>query len=154
MAAYCDFEGIEFEYPDNWTLEESYSKGSSISGEGWPQIAVSGPETAIWQLSKHLPSASLETLYDEALSVLRAEYREIEVEAVDTAVDGCQLSGYDVNFYCLDLTVTAWLRGFARNNAIYLLVCQAEDRELMRVGPVFEAMLVSLLRHMDQAKSR
>lgn len=149
MAAYCDFEGLQFQYPENWTLEELYTAGSLDAGVGSPQVVVSGPETAFWQLSRRPPHVSLEALFDEALAALRAEYREIEVEAVASQIEGESLEGYDVNFYYLDLTVTAWLRGFVHAEGVYLMVCQAEDRELLRVGPVFEAMLASLLRRLN-----
>ena len=67
----------------------------------------------------------------------------------DTGSEGAigSLQGFNVNFICLDLTVTAWLRGLRTRKASYLLLCQAEDRELPIVGPVFRAMWISLLRN-------
>ena len=158
MSAVFDKLGIYFEYPENWSLEED--------SEGEPpevvQVVVSGPQTAFWHLSKHPAEADLEALFDEVLAAMRAEHSGMEVELADDltsdggwmessqetgmggGMDG--LTGYNVNFICLDLTITAWLRGVRTPAATYLLLCQAEDCELSEVGPVFRAMWISLLR--------
>jgi len=140
MPSICNALGVSFEYPENWSFEVSDSESETR------EVTVSGPETAFWQLSRHEPTVELERLFDEALAALRAEYREIEVWPAAQEVEGRRINGYDVNFYCLDLTVTTWLRGLPTSTGTYLLVCQAEDRELQLVAPVFQAMLVSLLR--------
>lgn len=132
--------GVSFDYPENWALEVSESD------EQGRQVVVSGPGTAFWQLSKHPRDVELEALFDEALAALRSDYQEIEAWPASSEVDGRSWDGYDVNFYCLDLTVTCWLRGLADSSANYLLICQAEDREMESVAPVFTAMLFSLTR--------
>jgi len=114
------------------------------------QVVVSSPNTAFWHLTKYLPDVELEPLFDEALAALRTVYQDMETEPLgDLLVEDCSLIGFDVNFICLDLTSTCWLRGFQTANATYLLLCQAEDREFSQVGPVFQAMLASLLRHIE-----
>ena len=159
MPAAFDDLGICFEYPDNWSLEER--AGGAQSGAA--QIVVWGPQTAFWHLSKHPATVDMETLFDEALAAMRAQYPDMEVEPADnlttaggwmdgdeeTGLEGAigSLQGFNVNFICLDLTVTAWLRGLRTRTASYLLLCQAEDRELPVVGPVFRAMWISLLRN-------
>jgi hypothetical protein len=50
-----------------------------------------------------------------------------------------------MNFYCLDLTNTAQVRTLETPHAIYLLFCQAEDREWDRVAPVFAAITTSFV---------
>ena len=75
----------------------------------------------------------------------------IDSEAVQETVGSVDLVGFDVNFYCLDLTNTALIRagvlpgGGRSKPATYLIVCQAEDREFDQVSPVFRAMTFSLL---------
>ena len=59
---------------------------------------------------------------------------------------GEELVGYDLNFYCLDLTNTAQIRAFRRNEKIYLVLFQAEDREYEHIEPVFRAMTRSLVQ--------
>ena len=145
MPAVFDQLGVHFEYPDNWSVDEASLNPSTSEGE---QVVISSPETAFWQLSKHPSEAELENLFDEALSALRSVYKEIEVEPAQDTLEDREIEGFNVNFYCLDFTNTSWLRGFKTPGATYLLLCQAEDRELERVGPVFRAMLASMLRHL------
>ena len=146
MPAVFEQLGIRFEYPENWSIDEQPLDETLDDGE---QITVSSPETGFWQLIKHPGQADLEALFDEALSALRSVYQEIEVEPAQETIDNRQLEGFNVNFYCLDFTNTCWLRGFHQGDATYLLLCQAEDREMERVGPVFLAMLASVLRNLD-----
>ena len=55
------------------------------------------------------------------------------------------LAGYDINFLCLDLTNTAAVRTLETEDAIYLFICQAEDREWDRISHVFAAMTTSFV---------
>jgi len=161
MPAVFNKLGIFFEYPDNWLLEEHLVEGQTDNGAvERAEVVVSGPQTAFWHLSTHPANVDLESLCDEALAAMRAEYPGMEVEPANdlTSAGGWLdreqgngkgeegLIGFNANFICLDLTVTAWLRGFRACATSYLLLCQAEDRELSDVGPVFRAMWVSLLR--------
>ncbi len=145
MPAVYEQPGIHFEYPDNWSVEQQSLDPSIDAGE---QVVVSSPETAFWHLSRHPPEAELEGLFDEALSALRSVYKEMEVAPASDTLEDRLVAGFDVHFYCLDLTNTSWLRGFKTPWATYLLICQAEDSELERAGPVFRAMLASLLRNL------
>ncbi len=158
MPAVFDDLGICFEYPETWSIEEQAESNQSASA----QVVVTGLHTAFWHLSKFPPNVELEVLFDEALAALRDQYPDMEVEIADnltptggwidrdTREEGTgtmeSLQGYDINFICLDLTATAWLRGFRNQTASFLLLCQAEDRDLPVVGPVFRAMWISLLR--------
>lgn len=142
MPASFDQFGIRFEYPDNWSVEQSSEDNSNV------QVVVSSPYTAFWQLSRHPAEAELEPLFDEVLAALRSEYNEIEVEPEDELIEGQLVTGFTVNFFYLDLTNTCWLRGIETAEANYLLVCQAEDREFAQVELVFRAMLARVLRNL------
>lgn len=146
MPAVCDALGIHFDYPDNWELE-TYD---DPSGNG--AVVVSSPETAFWQITRHGSDVDPEQLFDEALAALRSEYQTIEAFAAASEVEGQQLSGYDVNFYCLDLTNTCQLRSLATDEAIYMILFQSEDQELQRLAGVFEAMLASLVRSLPDQR--
>lgn len=141
MPSVFEQSGLRFEYPENWNLEEA-------SEDAVEQVVVSSPHTAFWHLTKYAGDAELEPLFDEALAALRTEYQDMETEPADDELEGYQLLGFDVSFICLDLTNTCWLRGFQTDDATYLLLCQAEDREFAQIAPVFQAMLASLLRHL------
>ena len=64
---------------------------------------------------------------------------------VRLSVDPSMKKG-DLAFFYLDLTSTALVRSFATDEATYLLLCQAEDREFAEVEAVFRAMTRSLLK--------
>jgi len=145
MPAVFDQLGIRFEYPDNWSVDQEFLDPTTADGE---QVVVSSPHTAFWQLSKHPPEADLEGLFDEALSALRSVYREMEVTPSSDTLEDRDVEGFDVSYFCLDFTSTSWLRGFKTPEATYLVHCQAEDRELERAGPVFRAMLASVLQNL------
>jgi hypothetical protein len=147
MPATFDQFGLRFDYPDNWVVEQ----GEDIDGD--QQVVVSSPHTAFWQLSKHPAGTELEPLFDEVLSALRSEYQEIEVDPADEVIDGHLIVGFSVNFFCLDLTSTCWVRGFETPEANYLLICQAEDREFDQVELVFRAMLSSVLQNLNDTRS-
>ena len=142
MPAVFEQAGIRFEYPENWSIDPLEE------GQSDREVVVSSPQTAFWHLSKHPPGTELEALFDEALAALRTEYKEMEVEPVHEDLEDYHLSGFDVNFMCLDLTNTCWLRACQTTAATYLLICQAEDLEFEQVGPVFRAMLASVLRNL------
>ena len=82
---------------------------------------------------------------------MRAEYRELDSEAAEDRVGGRRLRGFDMNFYCLDLTNTAQVRTIETPTAVYLLLCQAEDREWERTAPVFAAMTASFVAGLPAA---
>jgi hypothetical protein len=142
MPRTFDRLGVQFSYPDNWSLEEHDEGADSV------QVVVTSPQTAFWQLSRHPAEASLEALFDEALAALRSEYEDIEVGTDDLELEGRQIEGFCVNFFCLDLTNTCLLRGFKTMSATWLVACQAEDREMAQAELVFRAMLIDLLRHL------
>ncbi len=142
MPTVFDQSGLRFEYPENWSVDQS------DEGEDGGQVVVSGPETAFWHLSQHAPDVELDLLFDEVLAALRSEHHEIEVEPAQVSLEEVELEGFNVNFICLDLTNTCWLRACRTPMATFLLICQAEDREFARVSPVFLAMLASVLRNL------
>jgi hypothetical protein len=139
MTAVFDKLGIRFQYPENWTLE------TDAAGGGQQTVSVYSPEGAFWTVMRHPANTDLTELAQTALVAMQNEYDELDSEAVSEEIGDVELSGYDLNFYCLDLTNTAWIRVANTEAATFLLICQAEDREFEQVSPVFQAMMASLL---------
>ncbi len=142
MPALYDHLGVRFQYPDNWILE------GEPAGRDHTSVTVVSPQGAFWSLTIHPASEDLAGLLRVVLDALRAEYQELDAERAVQAIGGRQLVGYDVNFYCLDLTNTAQVRGFQTDRATYVLLCQAEDRDFTAVERVFLAMTTSLMAGM------
>ena len=139
MPAVYEKMGIRFLYPENWTLDEQ----AALEGE--QSVTVHSPGGAFWSITLHDAQTDPAELANAALEALESEYQDSESEAVDEEIAGHEILGYDLNFFYLDFTNTAWIRGFRDRRHTYLVLCQAEDRELEAVGQVFRAITASLL---------
>lgn len=131
--------GIRFEYPDNWTLDESEADESRAA------VTVYSPTGAFWTVVLHPPGTPPEQLVATAVDVMRAEYEQLDAENVQEMLGDQPMTGSDLNFFCLDLTNTAQIRSFDAAEASYLFFWQAEDREFAKIEKVFRAMTASLL---------
>ncbi len=139
MPSTYDKLGIRFQFPDNWTLDEIEARDSGSA------VSVYSPGGAFWSITIHPAEITPRELADAALETMRQEYDELDAEAVAETVAGHDLVGWDMNFYCLDLTNTALVRSFQTPQASYLVFCQADDREFDEVAGIFQAITLSLL---------
>ena len=137
--------GIDFSYPDSWSVDTEDAR------EGATAVTVYAPDGGFWSVSGHAPGGRPMALAQAVVDQMRGEYRDLDVEAAATDVGGRSLRGFDMNFYCLDLTNTAQVRTLATPAAVWLLFCQAEDREWDRIAPVFAAMTESFVRGLAAA---
>ncbi len=140
MAAIFDKLGVRFLYPENWQLDESEAM------DGNQVVTVYSPGGSFWSLMIHPAGASPAKLAATALKAMRQQYDELDAEEINEEVAGRDLVGYDMNFYCLDLTNTAQVRSYATDEAAYVIFYQADDREFAEIEPVFRAITISLLR--------
>ena len=138
MPAQFKRPGIEFQYPENWTLDEEEAAG----GES---VTVYSPGGAFWTVSLHPPNTNPSELARAALQAMRQEYEQLDAEDARETIGGRELVGFDLNFYYLDLISTARIRCLAADENTYAVFCQGEDREFDQVQPVFQAMTTSLL---------
>lgn len=138
MPAIYEKDGIRFQYPENWTLDEAEA--------GEYSVTVYSPVGAFWSLVWRDVVEDPHDLAVEALQTLKNEYPATEAEPASETVEGREISGFDVSFYYLDLISTAVIRGFRTPNASCLVLYQAEDREFRELEPVFQAMTASLLK--------
>ncbi len=139
MAVF-DKAGIHFQYPENWTLDESDALGGQRS------VALFTPGGGFWSVIIHPPGEHIERLLDTVVKTMRKEYKELDVEPVIDKIGDFDLEGYDLNFYCLDLTNSAIIRVAQSPDATLLIMYQAEDREFDKMQQVFQAITISLLR--------
>jgi hypothetical protein len=139
MPATYEKLGIRFLYPDNWQLDEEETLGGNRS------ITVFSPGGAFWSIVLHPTKADPSELAAAALDALKAEYQDSEAEPVCERIADRSISGYDMSFFYLDFTNTALIRSFRTPTASCLVLCQAEDRELIDLAPVFLAITTSLL---------
>ncbi len=139
MPSVYDKLNIRFQYPENWTLEaDDVSSGKQA-------VSVYSPGGAFWTVVTHQVDTNAAEIAETALQAMRDEYDELDSEETREEILGVEIIGYDLNFYCLDLTNTAWIRVGCSSKAMYLIICQADDREFAKMAPVFQAMITSLL---------
>lgn len=135
--------GVRFQYPENWMLSEEQANN-------WPRaVTLEVPGGGFWALKifpdEYLPGQ----IAAEALRAMRREYDMLEAEMVQEPVGKNAAVGYDLDFYCLDLIVRSKLRAFQCGANTYLLQFQAEDREFVRLDPIFAAITTSFITHLD-----
>ena len=140
MPALFNKFGIHFQYPENWTLE------TDSSAPGRQTVRVYRPGGGFWTVALAPSDSDPAQLAETALETIKREYDEFDSEETSESIGEVDLVGYDLNFYCLDLTNTAWIRAGRGHRATYLVICQAEDREFDQISPVFRAMTTSLLK--------
>ena len=96
--------GGSFQYPDNWTLDDSDAR------LGRQSVTVYSPGGAFWSVAVHSGSAEPAKLAAAIVEAMKKEYGWLEAEETRETVAGHDLSGYNLAFYYLDLTNTAWIR--------------------------------------------
>lgn len=146
MPAEFNKLGISFQYPETWALDED----DALAGRR--SVTVYSPGGAFWSVSVHPRSADPIRLAEAAVGVMKEEYEDLEVEEAQETVAGREMVGYDISFYCLDLTNTASIRCIRTNRATYTVFCQAEDREFDQIRAVFRAMTTSFLSSLKPLK--
>jgi len=139
MSAVYDKMGIRFEYPTNWALDERDAV------EGNDAVSVHSPSGAFWSVVVHSPSQPLGELLDAAVSAMREEYDELDAEPMVVNLDDRVLEGFELNFFCLELTNTAVILAARLPQATLLIFYQADDREFAEAAPVFQAITRSLV---------
>jgi hypothetical protein len=138
--------GLSFQYPDNWSVDVSDAAGRHAA------VSVHSPGGGFWSVSGHAAGGPPDELARAVVAQMQAEYRDLDAERATDEVRGHELAGYDLNFYCLDLTNTAQIRTVKAGDAVYLLLCQAEDREWDVIAPVFAAMTASFVSGLGDAE--
>lgn len=144
MPAEFNKLGVSFLYPDNWTLDDKDARA------GRDSVTVYSPGGAFWSISIHRPSVDPADLAETVVKAMKAEYEDLEAEQARETIEDIELTGYNLSFYCLDLTNTASIRCLRTHRATYAIFWQVEDREFEQVGNVFLAITISLLGNLDQ----
>jgi hypothetical protein len=139
MPARFDKLGISFQYPENWTLDDS----DAVLGRR--SVTVYSPGGGFWSVAVHSGSADPVKLAAAVVETMKKEYPGVEVDDAEETLAGHELVGYDLAFYYLDLINTAVIRSLRVGTSTYTIFCQAEDREFEQLQMVFRAMTTSLL---------
>lgn len=130
--------GFQFLYPENWTVTREASQAYPRS------VTVQSPSGAFWSVTADQPPVG--DLVQRVGEAIANEYEETEVHEVQRKVGPLEMEGQELNFYCLDLLVTAQVFGCEKNGLALAILMQAENREFEELSRVFDAMTCSLLK--------
>ena len=137
MRNVYDSHGITFQYPADWVVTEQEQGDECL-------ISVSGPGTSFWSVGLFRDRPHPDLVLETALAVFKDEYPDLDVYETEEELLGQQATGYDIEFFCLELVNTARLRAFLAEEFTVLVMCQADDTELETSTPLFEALSQSL----------
>lgn len=148
MPALYENHGVSFQYPENWELDEA---DLSV---GQREVTIFSPQGAFWSLGVFPPAVSPADAGRAAVDAMREEYEDVEVEEAADEIAGHRLTGFNLNFFYLDLTSTAIVRTLRTDQATYTIFYQAEDREFIQLEQVFQAVTFSLLSQIKDLSFR
>ena len=129
--------GVRFEYPEDWELSE-HGAGDEIV------VTVSSPETAFWSLSLFRDHPEPQRVVDAVVETFREEYANLDIYEADEDVCSQPALGCDIEFFCLELLNSAWVRAFEARDFTVLVLYQATDHELDEIAPIFHGITESL----------
>jgi len=139
-----DSNGVRFRYPAWWELDEQI-QGNEVS------ITVSSPGTAFWSLTLLLEAPLPENVIESALQVYREEYEEIDIYPIETMLCHRSNVARDLEFVCLELINSAYLRAFRTGEFTALILYQGTDAELQACKQILEEISDSLECEGDEA---
>lgn len=139
MTAVYNRSGIQFMYPENWKISDDDMDNIPRT------VSVESPTGAFWSVDIHPFSVDHQMLLDQTLAVFEQEYNEVESGPAEEIWLGEAVTGFDLDFVCLDFVVCCQLRVLRHSHATYLMTFQAEDREFQELRQVFRAITQSLL---------
>jgi hypothetical protein len=139
MPAKYEKFGVQFLYPENWTIAEEEL-------DDWPHgVTIQSPSGAYWELHLYPSPMSRTRLAADVLEAMRQQYEDLESEVVTEDICQRPAVGYDLSFFCLDFLITSQVRCLSVGRQTYVLIYQAESREFDQHQRVFAAMTQSLL---------
>ena len=137
MQGIYDSNGVRFRFPEHWELHENRTDDQL-------SITVSSPETSFWTLSLFFNPLQEEELMETALDAFRKEYEELDIYPVSETICDRDCLARDVEFVCLELINSAFLRTFRSDHFTALILYQGTDFELEMTREQLENISLSL----------
>lgn len=113
--------GVRFAYPADWELAES-DEGEAATIE---VQAPGGLAFALVRADETAPDPA--DVADEVLEAMREEYPDLDVAPALETIAGHHATGYDVEFFSLDITNSATIRCFRTAERTVLVFGQWSD---------------------------
>ena len=129
--------GVHFEFPDRWELAEE-STGSDVF------VTVSSPETSFWSLTLFRDRPSPQQVLTEAVEAYQDEYEELDAYPGEGTLAGRRGLSCDLEFVCLEMINSAFLRVCRTDEFTALVLYQGTDHELNDTRPLLEQITKTL----------
>ena len=82
MTATYEKSGLNFMYPENWSLAEDDMEGTPRT------VSVQAPTGAFWSLDIYPFSLDIEQLLDETVATMKDDYSDLEADAAAEEIGG------------------------------------------------------------------
>lgn len=129
--------GVRFRYPDDWDVTEQRQEDQIT-------ITVSSPGTSFWSVSVFPDGPEPDELVEAALDAFREEYPELDIYPASAKLCDRRAVAKNIEFVCLELLNSAWLRSIRTPQSTLLVLYQGTDAELEETQPELERMTRSL----------
>ncbi len=132
--------GISFRYPEDWELSvQPQEQAQEI------EIIVDSPQTSFWGLTLFFNGPQAEEVIKTALRTFQEEYDEIDIYPSTAKLCGRRTIARDLQFVCMDLINSTFLRAFETDRFTALVLFQATDNELDKTLPLLERLNRSMV---------
>lgn len=139
--------GLQFRPAESWQLSEEQSERElSLT------LRPEGDSTAFWSLTLLFDRPDPQETLQSVLEAFEEEYEEIDIYPVEQRVARREASARDIEFVCLELTNSAYVRVFQTPRFTAVLLYQATDHEVDAFQPDFDAMTASIECDLDEVR--
>ena len=128
---------VSFQYPHGWDVS------AEDDGGAWT-VTVQSPGTAFFVVSLRSELEDAGQLAAETLAAFRAEYKELDAEAVVVSLGGWPAVGHDLDFLTLDTPTYCMTRCLNTSDGPLLILAQVSDLDRAAGEPTLRAMLDSV----------
>jgi hypothetical protein len=130
-------DGVTARYPADWALD------LDDADSGWT-ATLQSRGTAFAVLSLRPDADRAETVADETLAALRAEYPGLDADPVADTLAGSPAVGFDIDFLALDTVVTCRVRAADTTAGPLLVMTQVGEFDAAEHDPVLRAIVASV----------
>ncbi len=137
MESTYQSHGVQFTYPDEWEVTEQQEQDEVT-------ITVQSPETSFWLLTLFFDHPDPDRISEAALNAFREEYEDLDIYKAQEEICEADTVAWDLEFRCLEVYNSAWIRVFRTDQFSALVLYQANDLELEETGETMREMTRSL----------
>ena len=129
--------GVRFDYPHDWEVAEQAAQNELT-------ITVQSPETSFWMLTLFFARPEPERISEAALDAFREEYDDLDIYQTQEQICDEDSIAWDIEFRCLEVYNSAWVRAFQTDHYSALVLSQGNDLELQETQETLRAITQSL----------